>query len=101
RRAERRTAATCPAARCSRALRTAVPRVGVTDHVVMAPDAIGGKQRNVRDIPHAIPGVPNHRLPRALRVPGAGAANDAGLARLACGAAAGTSAAGTGRDEPI
>ena len=33
----------------------------------MAPDAIGGKERNVRKVAHAVVGIAQHSLPRRLR----------------------------------
>ena len=74
--------------------------VGIADHVIVAPQSIAGEQRNVRNIAHAVAGIPSvchEGLAYALHVPLTTPAVDGDPG----GAAARTAAAARDGQQPV
>ena len=63
RRSERGSARAGPAAGSSGASSSTIAGVGPAKHVIMVPEAVGGKQRYVWSIANAVVGVTEDRLP--------------------------------------
>ena len=92
-RRKRSAARAGPCARIAAAGRSTVRSVRPAKHIEVAPQAIRGKQRDVRSVANAVVGITENSLPRRLWPSGTRAAHNTGRGWRASGALAGSAAA--------
>src|SRR4029077_6723573 len=90
---ERSTTGTRPGTGVAAASRPAIRGIGPAEHIVVAPQPVGGEKGNVRCIAHAVGGIAQYGLPRGLGPTFAASAHNSANRRRATGPGARASAA--------